>query len=232
MPEEKIILCQEVSTDSSMSSSSSSSSSTCNARSSVHFPPDDSIVTAMHTRPRTDIHDIPTLYYSSYEIRQFKHKYKNRVERRACELEEEGCSSTASTSGFMTDKMLCSCDCHHSETVRALMTSHHHHQSSGNSNCGTEQQPPSRSSRRPKHDNSFWRTKVNWRWQSSTTNTSSSSRIRSTRTSHYDIDSDIGETCNSHDSSIEDYDELGVAHIGTPFSSGRTWFQSSHYLLS
>ena len=226
MPEEQIILCQEVSTD-SMSSSSSSSTS-CNSRSSVHFPPDDSIVTAIHTRPRTDIQDIPTLYYSSYEIKQFKHRYKNRVERRACELEEEGCcSSTSTVSGPMTDKML---DGNHSETVRALMTSHHQR-------CSTseEQQPPSlsRSSRRPKHDNSFWRTKVNWRWQSSTTTTSSSSsRIRSTRTSHYDCESESSETSSRNDSgsTIGDYDEVGSTY--TPFSSGRTLFQSSQYLLS
>ena len=224
MPEEQIILCQEVSTD-SMSSSSSSSSTSCNSRSSVHFPPDDSIVTAIHTRPRTDIHDIPTLYYSSYEIKQFKHRYKNRVERRACELEEEGCcSSTSTVSGPMTDKML---DGNHSETVRALMTSHHQR-----SSTSEEQQPPSlsRSSRRPKHDNSFWRTKVNWRWQSSTaTTSSSSSRIRSTRTSHYDCESESSETSSRHDSSTaeDNYDEVVYA-----FSSGRTWFQSSQYLLS
>lgn len=224
MPEEQIILCQEVSTD-SMSSSSSSSTS-CNSRSSVHFPPDDSIVTAIHTRPRTDIQDIPTLYYSSYEIKQFKHRYKNRVERRACELEEEeGCCSTiATSSGPMTDKML---DVNHSETVRALMTSHHQRSST------PEEQPPSlsRSSRRPKHDNSFWRTKVNWRWQSSTTTTSSSSsRIRSTRTSHYDCESESSETSSRHDSGStigDNYDE--VVHA---FSSGRTLFQSSQYLLS
>lgn len=224
MPEEQIILCQEVSTD-SMSSSSSSSSTSCNSRSSVHFPPDDSIVTAIHTRPRTDIHDIPTLYYSSYEIKQFKHRYKNRVERRACELEEEGCcSSTSTVSGPMTDKML---DGNHSETVRALMTSHHQRSST------PEEQPPSlsRSSRRPKHDNSFWRTKVNWRWQSSTTTTSSSSsRIRSTRTSHYDCESESSETSSRYDSGStigDNYDE--VVHA---FSSGRTLFQSSQYLLS
>ena len=225
MPEEQIILCQEVSTD-SMSSSSSSSTS-CNSRSSVHFPPDDSIVTAIHTRPRTDIQDIPTLYYSSYEIKQFKHRYKNRVERRACELEEEeGCCSTiATSSGPMTDKML---DVNHSETVRALMTSHHQC-----SSTSEEQQPPSlsRSSRRPKHDNSFWRTKVNWRWQSSTTTTSSSSsRIRSTRTSHYDCESESSETSSRYDSGStigDNYDEVVYA-----FSSGRTLFQSSQYLLS
>ena len=223
MPEEKIILCQEVSTDSMNSSSSSSTS--CNSRSSVHFPPDDSIVTAIHTRPRTDIQDIPTLYYSSYEIKQFKHRYKNRVERRACELEEEGCcSSTSTVSGPMTDKML---DGNHSETVRALMTSHHQC-----SSTSEEQQPPSlsRSSRRPKHDNSFWRTKVNWRWQSSTaTTSSSSSRIRSTRTSHYDCESESSETSSRHDSSTaeDNYDEVVYA-----FSSGRTLFQSSQYLLS
>ena len=234
MPEEKIILCQEVSTDST--SSSSSSSSGCNSRSSVHFPPDDSIITAIHTRPRTDIHDIPTLYYSSYEIKQFKHKYKNRVERRAYELEqEEGCCSStiSTTAGFMTDKMLSSCDGHHSETVRALMTSHNH-QSSDNGMCSTERQPLPRCSRRPKHDNSFWRTKVNWRWQPSTTtaSSSSSSRIRSTRTSHCDdIDSDTVETCNRHDSTIEDHDELRSSTY-PPFPSGRTWFQSSQYLLS
>ena len=69
----------------------------------VHFH--DSLVTEIHTRPRTSLEEKDDLYYTSHEIRHFKRK-------------SEGRSLSLSSSG------------HHSS-------------------------------------NSFWRSKVNWRWQSS-----------------------------------------------------------------
>lgn len=42
----------------------------------VHFPPNSSLITAIHTRPSTNILEIPTLYYCSQEIRQFKYDYR------------------------------------------------------------------------------------------------------------------------------------------------------------
>ena len=51
--------------------------------SSVHFPPDDLLITSIHTRPSTDMNDIPTLYYSSDDIKHFKQTYKDRLEQLA-----------------------------------------------------------------------------------------------------------------------------------------------------
>lgn len=45
-------------------------------RHSVQFPVATSIVTATHTRPRTHILDIPSLYYSPQDTRRFKREYK------------------------------------------------------------------------------------------------------------------------------------------------------------
>ena len=42
----------------------------------VHFPPND-VVTAIRTRPRTHILDIPTLYYSPQEVKKFKREYRS-----------------------------------------------------------------------------------------------------------------------------------------------------------
>lgn len=42
--------------------------------SKVHFP--SSLVTAIHTRPRTHLLDVRSLYYSSQDLRRFKHEYK------------------------------------------------------------------------------------------------------------------------------------------------------------
>ena len=51
--------------------------------SSVHFPPDELLITSIHTRPSTDMNDIPTLYYSSDDIKHFKQTYKDRLEHLA-----------------------------------------------------------------------------------------------------------------------------------------------------
>eukprot|EP00584_Thalassiosira_punctigera_P004828 CAMPEP_0172526482 /NCGR_PEP_ID=MMETSP1067-20121228/1404_1 /TAXON_ID=265564 ORGANISM="Thalassiosira punctigera, Strain Tpunct2005C2" /NCGR_SAMPLE_ID=MMETSP1067 /ASSEMBLY_ACC=CAM_ASM_000444 /LENGTH=298 /DNA_ID=CAMNT_0013310013 /DNA_START=49 /DNA_END=945 /DNA_ORIENTATION=+ len=43
---------------------------------SVRFPSSSSVVTAVHTRPRTHILDVPSLYYSPHDTRRFKREYR------------------------------------------------------------------------------------------------------------------------------------------------------------
>ena len=57
---------------------------------SAHFPPADSIVTDIHTRPRTHILEVPDLHYSDLEIKMFKREYKreNKMESIDCQMKE------------------------------------------------------------------------------------------------------------------------------------------------
>lgn len=57
---------------------------------SVHFPPESSIITAVHIRPRTYRLDVETLYYSSKDIRHFKAEYKRYLYVRALARETMG----------------------------------------------------------------------------------------------------------------------------------------------
>ena len=90
--------------DSDSNDNDISSSSCCNGNgnrrrsSSVHFPPDEYIVTAVHTRPSTEAQNIPILYYSAQQIRQFKQKYMHqcRFNTSSCEqVRVQGTSETA-----------------------------------------------------------------------------------------------------------------------------------------
>ena len=173
---------------SSMSTSSSSSLSSCNSRrrrrssssssASVHFPPDDTIVTSIHTRPRTDKEDIPKLYYSSLQIRYFKQKYKdqhlfasydcdkhhhrNRSTKHCTDGEQQSISSDDSTNSTVS-----SSSSEDSSNLTCVISSlqRQHDASKKNDTTKTTRMRQSRSTPRP--DSSFWRTKVNWRWQSS-----------------------------------------------------------------
>ena len=70
---------QQIRTKSILRTESKSSYNNNNRRRSlsVHFPPDDSLLSSIHTRPRTYIHDIPRLYYTPREIRVFRQQYRN-----------------------------------------------------------------------------------------------------------------------------------------------------------
>ncbi|KAL7554672.1 hypothetical protein ACHAWF_018172 [Thalassiosira exigua] len=45
----------------------------------VRFPPESSMVTATYTRPRTHILDVPHLFYSPEDIRQFKRQHRSKI---------------------------------------------------------------------------------------------------------------------------------------------------------
>ena len=124
----------------------------------VNFPPANSLITAIHTRPRTDIHDIPTLYYSSDEIKRFKQKYKNQFLVRCCEQQEQKQHSL--TAGEIRADQF----------IRYDSCSMTHHPPTN----GRQRQQ----SKQPAHDNTFWRTKVHRQWQSSSSSSASKTKIR------------------------------------------------------
>ena len=215
---------------SSMSTSSSSSLSSCNSSSrhrrrrssssssSVHFPPDDTIITSIHTRPRTDKEDIPKLYYSSLQIRYFKQKYKDqhlfasfdcdkhhhhRQERCIDGGEQQSISSDDSTASSSSSDEENNLSCVISSLQRQQQL---HDASKTDDTTKTMKTRQSRSTPRP--DSSFWRTKVNWRWQSSSStrksttavaNRASSSDRYGNRTSSYSRrDQVVGVGGSSH----------------------------------
>ena len=125
----------------------------------VNFPPANSLITAIHTRPRTDIHDIPTLYYSSDEIKRFKQNYKDQFLVRCCEQQEQKQHSL--TAGEIRADQF----------IRYDSCSMTHHPPTN----GRQRQ---QQSKQPAHDNTFWRTKVHRQWQSSSSSSASKTKIR------------------------------------------------------
>ena len=131
----------------------------------VTFPPANSLITAIHTRPRTDIHDIPTLYYSSDEIKRFKQKYKDQFLVRCCEQQQQ----RSLTAGEIRADQFIRYD-----------------------SCLTTTYPPTngrqrqQQSKQPAHDNTFWRTKVHRQWQSSSS--ASKTKIRNDNNNNSNIE--------------------------------------------
>ena len=172
---------------SSMSASSSSSLSSCNSssrrrrRSSnssssfVHFPPDDTIVTSIHTRPRTDKEDIPKLYYSSLQIRYFKQKYKDQHLFASCDCDRSTnrCIDGEHSSSDTDDSTAASSSSsEESNNLSCVISSLQRQQqldddASKNDDTNKTMMKTRQSRSTPRPDSSFWRTKVNWRWQSS-----------------------------------------------------------------
>lgn len=124
----------------------------------VNYPPATSLITAIHTRPRTDIHDIPTLYYSSDEIKRFKQQYKNQFIVRCCEQQQQ---RTLTAGEIRADQFIRYDSC-------LSLTAHHP------PTTGRQRQQ----SKQSQHDNTFWRTKVHRQWQSSSSSSASKTKIR------------------------------------------------------
>ena len=147
----------------------------------VTFPPANSLITAIHTRPRTDIHDIPTLYYSSDEIKRFKQKYKDQFLVRCCEQQQQ----RSLTAGEIRADQFIRYD-----------------------SCLTTTYPPTngrqrqQQSKQPAHDNTFWRTKVHRQWQSSSS--ASKTKIRNDNNNNSNIENNGTAAVEEESYSYED----------------------------
>ena len=124
------------------------------------------------------------MYYSSLQIRYFKQKYKDQhlfasydcdrsTNRRSCiDGEQQSISSdtddsTASSSSSSEENGNLSC---------VISSLQRQQQLDAASNDATKTMKTRQSRSTPRPDSSFWRTKVNWRWQSSSSTSTSITR--------------------------------------------------------
>lgn len=127
--------------------SSSSSSSSASSQYCVRFPSadDSSLVTAVHFRLRTHVLDKHKLYYSIDDIRRFKREKKSEKEQMIMLSEEEK----------MMDDM--DTDSRRKQELDVLLDS-----------CSITISRESENNHKYRHDNSFWRSKVRRRENTTT----------------------------------------------------------------
>ena len=130
-------------------------------RTKVRFPPDSAMVSSTICRPYTHLLDIPTLFYSSYEIRVFKREYRQLAHEERERQQVEATKTGTSVKGSRRSRRRRSVDSYDSsqgiveqfkrqqwrKMKRDLTTSSSSSVSSSSTSIGA-------------HDNTFWRSKV------------------------------------------------------------------------